>query len=87
MSIDATAYDSVLGALSINTTACEYVELVAALGSALLRKCGGDVAYLVSAVGSPFFLYPTHRRSSCSALVWRGKKVSPDIAFVTGAVP
>ena len=31
------------------------------------------------------FLYLTHRRGSCSALVWRGKRVSPDITFVTGA--
>ena len=31
------------------------------------------------------FLYLTHRRDSCSALVWRGKRVSPDITFVTGA--
>ena len=45
-----------LGALSINATVCEYMELVAVLGSALLRKCGGDVIYLVSAVGSPFFI-------------------------------
>ena len=57
LSIDADAYDYVLliGTLSINTTACEYMELVVVLGFALMRKCGGDVAYSVSAVGSPFF--------------------------------
>ena len=55
MSVDAAAYDYVLSALSINATACEYMKVVTVLGSALLRKCGSDVAYLVSAVGSPFF--------------------------------
>ena len=55
LSVDAAAYDAVLDALSINATVCEYMELVAVLGSALLRKCTGNVAYLVSAVGSPLF--------------------------------
>ena len=87
LSVDAAAYDSVLGALSINATVCEYMKLlVAVLGSALLRKCGGDVTYLVSAVGPPFF-YATHRRGSCSVFVWRDKRVSSDTAFVTGAFP
>ena len=54
LSVDAAAYDSVLGALSINATACKFVELVAVLGSTLLQKCEGGVAYLVSAVGSSF---------------------------------
>ena len=67
-------------------TVCESMELIAALGSAFLRKRGGDVAYSVSAVGSSFF-YATHRHGSCSALVWRGEMVSPDFAFVTGAFP
>ena len=31
------------------------MELVVVLGFALLRKCGRDVACLVSDVGSPFF--------------------------------
>ena len=68
LSVDAAAYDFVLGALSINATVCEYEEVVAVLDSALLRKCGGDLACLVSAVG--YFFHPTHRRGSCSALVW-----------------
>ena len=84
--VDAAAYDSVLGTLSINATVCDYMELVAVLGSALVRKCGGNAAYLVSAVGSPLF-YATHRRGSCSALVWRGKRVSSYIAFVVSAFP
>ena len=55
-SVDAAAYKPVLGALSINATVCEYMELVAVLGSAMLRKCGGNVAHLVLAVGPPFIL-------------------------------
>ena len=55
LSVDAAAYDPVLGALFINATVCEYMEQVPVLGSTLLRKCGGDVAYLVSAVESTFF--------------------------------
>ena len=59
LTVDTAAYDSVigyvLGTLSISATVCENMELVAVLSSALLRKCGGDIAYLVSAVGSPSF--------------------------------
>ena len=86
LSVDAAAYESVLGALPINATMCEYMKLVAVVGSTLLRKCGGDVGYLVSAVGLSFFT-SIYRRGSCSALVPRGKRVSTDIAFVAGAFP
>ena len=55
LSVNAAAYEPVLGALSVNATVCESMGLVAALGSALQRKCGGDVVYLVSVVGSFFF--------------------------------
>ena len=48
-------YEPVLGALSVNATVCESMELGAAVGSNLLRKPGGNVAYFVSAVGSSFF--------------------------------
>ena len=67
--VDDAVYEPILCALSINAIVCKYMELVAVLGSALLQKCRGDVANLVSAVESPFF-YATHRRGSCSALVW-----------------
>ena len=54
--IDAAAYGPVLGALSINnSTVCEYMELITVVGSAMPRKCRGDVACFVSAVSSPFF--------------------------------
>ena len=56
LSVDAAEYEPALGALSINATVCKYMELVAVLDSSLLRKYGGDVAFLVSAVGLPFFL-------------------------------
>ena len=85
LSVDAVTYEPILDALSINTTVCEYIELVIVLGSALLRKCGGDVAYLVSGI-KLLFLYDIHRRGSCLALVWRGKRVSPH-RFVTGTFP
>ena len=55
LSVDAAAYEPVLGSLSGNTTMFEHMQLVAAIGYALLRKCGGDVAYLISAVGSFIF--------------------------------
>ena len=55
LSVNAAAYEPVLGALSVNATVCESMGLVAALDSALQRKCGGDVVYLVSVVGSCFF--------------------------------
>ena len=84
--IDAAAYDSVLGALPINATACEYMELVAVLGSALLRKVWRR-RRLFGICRWVTFFYPTHRRGSCSALIWRSKRVSPDIAFITGALP
>ena len=58
--VDATAYVSLLDASSINSVVCEYMELIAILGSALLRKSGRDAACLVSAVRSPFFT--PHRR-------------------------
>ena len=53
--VDAAAYGHVLGALSINATVCECMELVSVLVSTLQRKCGDDVGYLGSTVGSPFF--------------------------------
>lgn len=52
LTVDAAAYESVLGALSIEATVWEYMEIAAALGSTLLQKCGDDLAYVVSAVGS-----------------------------------
>ena len=52
--VDATAYEPVLDALSVNATVCESMKLVTTSGSALLLKFGGDVGYLVSAVGSSF---------------------------------
>ena len=55
-SVDAAAYEPVLGALSVNATVCEYVELAGVLVSTMLRKYGCDVAYLVSAIGSPLFM-------------------------------
>ena len=54
LSVDAAAHEPVRGALSVNATVCESMELVAASGLALVRKCGGAFAYLVSAVGSSF---------------------------------
>ena len=39
----------------VKATVCESIDLVATISSALMRKCGGDVAYLVSAVGPSFF--------------------------------
>ena len=50
--VDAVAYWPVLGALSVNATVCESMEVVAALGSGLLRKCRENVAYLASGVGT-----------------------------------
>ena len=44
-SVDAAAYDPVLITLSVKATVCMSLELVDALGSALLRRCGGDVTH------------------------------------------
>ena len=55
LSVDAAAYEPLLGALSVNAIVCESNELVSALGSALLWKCGSDVGYLVSAIGLSLF--------------------------------
>ena len=55
LSVVAVAKESVLDALSANASVCESIERVAAVGFALLWKCGGDVACLVSVVGSLFF--------------------------------
>ena len=84
LSIGAAAYDCVLGALSINATACEYMEQVVVFrlrpAAEVWRRCR------LFGIGRwVTFLYLTHRRGSCSAFDWRGKRVSPDIAFVTGA--
>ena len=57
--VNVAVFKPVLGALSANDTVCESMELVAALGSALLQKCGGDVAHLAPAVGSSFYLRHT----------------------------
>ena len=46
---------ALLGALSVNANMWESIELVPALGSALLRKCGSRATYLKSAVGPTFF--------------------------------
>ena len=84
LSIDADAYDCVLGTLSIIATACKYMELVVVFrlrpAAEVWRRCRlfGTGRWVT-------FLYHTHRRGSCSALVWRGKRVFPDIAFVTSA--
>ena len=43
-----------IGALSVNATVSDSMELVAVLGPVLLQKCGGDVAYLILVVGSSF---------------------------------
>ena len=53
--VDAAAYEPELGALSVNDIVYESLELVTVLDSTLLRKCRGDIAYFVSAVGSSFF--------------------------------
>ena len=51
LSVDAAAYEPLLGALSVNAIVCESIELVSALGSAIPQKCGSDADYLVSAIG------------------------------------
>ena len=54
MSVDAAAYDPILGTLSINATVWEYMELVADYAP----PCCGSVeamSYLASVVGSPIF--------------------------------
>ena len=54
-SVEDAAYEPVLGALSINaTTMSEPMALFAAVRSALLQRCEGEVAYLVSVVGLSF---------------------------------
>ena len=53
-SVEVAAYEPVLGVLSINATMCEPMELFAAVRSALLQRCEGEVAYFVSTVGLSF---------------------------------
>ena len=87
LSVDAAAYENALliGALSINTTVCGYIELDIVLGSALLRECEGYVVYLVPAIGSPFVTHIDGAR----VRNWFGevKNSYPDIAFVTDVSP
>ena len=85
-SVEDAAYESVLGALSINATMCEPMELFAAVRSAFLQRCEGEVAYLVSAVGLSF---GTPYIDGARVRYWFGEvKGFPQISlFVTGISP
>ena len=85
-SVEDAAYESVLGALSINATMCEPLALFAAVRSALQQRCEGEVAYLVSTVGSSF---GTPHIDGARVRYWFGEvKGFPQISlFVTGIFP
>ena len=82
-SVEVAAYEPILGALSINATMCEPMELFAAVRSALLQRCEGEVAYLVSAVGLSF---GTLHVDGAHVRYWFGEvKAFPQVSlFVTG---
>ena len=83
ISVEDAAYESVLGALSINATMCEPMALFAAVRSALLQRCEGEVAHLVSAVGLSF---ATPHIDEARVRYWFGEvKGFPQVSlFVTG---
>ena len=53
--VNAAVYESVLDLFPIIATMYESMELVAAFGLILLRKCGRDVTYSVSAIEPSVF--------------------------------
>ena len=75
LSINVAAYGPVLVAMSINATVCECMELVAVLGSALLRKVCRRCR-LVDIGRWVVIFYAARRRGSYSALIWQGKERS-----------
>ena len=85
-SVEVAAYEPVLGALSINATMCEPMELFAAVRSPLLQRCEGEVAYLVSAVGLSF---GTLHIDGAHVRYWFGEvKGFPQVSlFATGIFP
>ena len=85
-SVEDAAYESVLGALSINATMCEPMELFAAVRPALLQRCEGEVAYLESTAG---LYFGTPHIDGAHVRYWFGEvKGFPQISlFVTGIFP
>ena len=82
LSINAAAYDPVLGTLSVNATVCKSMELVAALGSALLRKSGALSLIWYRPLGHPFL-----RHTSMWLVFGIGLAREKDSAFVTDTSP
>ena len=83
-SVEDAAYEPVLGALSINATMCEPMALFAAVRSALLQQCEGEVACLVSAVGLSF---GTPHIDGARVRYWFGEvKGFPQISFFVTAI-
>ena len=81
--VEDAAYEPVPGALFINATMCEPMELFAA---ALLQRCEGEVAYLASTVGLSFVT--PHNDEACVRYWFGDVNGFPQISlFVTGIFP